>query len=331
MAGRWWSAAALALLPSVAASAHNAPEWTITVSDTFIGAACAGVCISTELGVRSDGELVVRRFDPFARGRLIYESHLKVGAERIEHFRELLSTIRPAGTLQATRCDAVESGSLKEIRWQGDGAPFRIIGCLTSNIACDNHIICARNRATLALGLEPFFLEPVRHPDPSELKGCEIEGFEELVSAEASPFSASGIRARQLRFSTWCQRGCQRYAFMVDSRGLGFFDGRGDYQTPARVAFTVTPAEFAAFNAALATYRERKHNVHVISHDDDCRPGTNATVLISVSWSDRYDAVDDEAQLSDGCGDPARFRALFDAPRLLPELVPLIAAATATD
>jgi hypothetical protein len=315
------------LLLGMAVVSPAAAQKTVTISITVVTDICAGDCSGREVVVRDTGDVRTRRFE-METGRLEQERHVRFDPAKYAAFEQVLATIRPAGESVGKPCDRAHMGFQWEIRWQGDRAPSHLSGCLTRDVRSANHVWCTAARALNAMGFGWLGYPMPDDPATSgDLNGCGAEGFEALSPADGGPFSPARKAARTLTYARYCSEGCRQYWFQIDSLGNGLFRERDNSLSAHSAAFTVTPAEFAMFEAALAPYRPQVSDYEQ-ANTVQCSPRPEVGTTLEIAWSDGYDTRENRLGLRTQCdGTPlSGLGAAFDAPMLLPALRPLIAA-----
>ena len=133
--------------------------------------------------------------------------------------------------------------------------------------------------------------------------------------AEARPRAAETIRYE----TTGCFGFCPAYAVTVSSDGRGMFDGRGHTAVRGERAFTVSPAQFAAFRSRLKPVRP---NGEVLIEPGKPLCGAAATdqVRVDVRWQ-QGGVPDRHLSFYFGCGMGTHAdlrKALVTAPAMLP-------------
>ena len=84
--------------------------------------------------------------------------------------------------------------------------------------------------------------------------------------------------------TTRCFGACPSYVVTVSADGRGTFEGRGDTAVIGTRAFTITPAQFAAFRARL---RPERPNGEVLIEPGKplCRSAATDQITIDVRWT----------------------------------------------
>jgi hypothetical protein len=121
-----------------------------------------------------------------------------------------------------------------------------------------------------------------------------------------------------------CLGTCPVYRFVMNSDGVGLFDGRKFTTASGVHRFAITPEEWSSFEAALRPFRPRGTEDITRGHPLCARMATDHP-MVSVTWEDG-DGID-HLRFNFGCHNEkteAMADALANAPDLLPRLADLI-------
>jgi hypothetical protein len=140
------------------------------------------------------------------------------------------------------------------------------------------------------------------------MAGCAtIAGRPQAIEAETIAYETSP-----------CFGACPVYAVTVQPDGSGTFEGKRFTAVTGTRSFTITPAAYRAFAAALAAYEPNGERL-VQPGTPDCRNAPTDMPSVEVRWT-RLSGENNHLVFYRGCrvGNEAMAQALQQAPDLLP-------------
>ena len=130
---------------------------------------------------------------------------------------------------------------------------------------------------------------------------------------------------RTIRYETGpCLGFCPVYVLTVASDGKGTLESRSNTGASGTRAFTVTPPQFADFEARLAPYRPAGERRLAMGEECNDRVATDMP-SVDIRWSGK--GPSSHLFVYFGCNmeaNAAMFKALQDAPQAIPEVAGLI-------
>lgn len=134
-----------------------------------------------------------------------------------------------------------------------------------------------------------------------------------------APAALSPTASDNIRYETSaCFGRCPVYVLTVARDGHGSFEGKRFTAATGARTFTVTPAQFAAFAAALAPFRPEGERA-LVPGRPGCERAATDQPSVEITWSDG-----DHLQAYYGCNMETN-RAMFAALRHAPQLLPIAA------
>lgn len=140
--------------------------------------------------------------------------------------------------------------------------------------------------------------------------------------APGGPDAPIGIERDSISYETGpCFGACPVYSVTVHPDGTGRFVGKRFTAVEGERSFTLTPAQYAAFEARLASYRPESGQKRYSPGSPSCASVATDMPSVNVTWTR---AIGDSQQLYFyfGC-DMEKNRAMADALGSAPDVLPL--------